>query len=146
MEEQSKRYSSQRRSQTRHHEQGAPIDLIVLIGEDFLDQPRTNRIGHKSAYTQDHHVEQSLRTGANVLGKILVDEDVNRGEEEGVADAVQYLYEHDERRVLWEERVDRKARSVSQYADNHRGAPTESLEVLPFPKRITSKTDACITS
>ena len=50
---------------------------------------RANGVGGNDAKAQNHHVEQPLRAGSRVLGKILIDENINCGEEKGVTDAVQ---------------------------------------------------------
>ena len=55
----------------------------------FLQQPAAGEVGHERPDAEDEHVEQPLGAAANVFGEVLVHEDVDGGEEEGVADAVE---------------------------------------------------------
>src|SRR5436190_2062478 len=74
----------------RHEEQAVEVRRPV-VREHLLDQIRADGVGQQRAEAEDHHVEQSLRAGAGVLRKIRVHENVNRCEEERIADAVENL-------------------------------------------------------
>ena len=52
------------------------------------------------AQAENEEVEEPLSARTNVLREVLIDEDVNRGKEERVADAVQRLNQDDRRGVL----------------------------------------------
>ena len=58
---------------------------------------------------------------------MLIDEDIHRGEKEGVTDSVEQLYEHN-RRGLGPERINGKTRGVAENADHHSGSPAKPLE------------------
>ena len=84
-----------------HGTRNKPLKSVMpSLREDFLDQVGADRIRHQRADAEDHDVEQALRAGAGVLREIRVHEDVDRREEERVADAVQHLDQDDESRVI----------------------------------------------
>ena len=56
--------------------------------EGLLHQERADGVRHQRPGTEHHHVEQALGAGARILGEVFIHKDVNRGEEEGVTDAV----------------------------------------------------------
>ena len=72
-------------------------------------------------------VEEALGARTDILREIGVDEDVDRREEERVANAVEDLDQNDRRGALRHERVDGEAGGVAEDAHDHRGAPTELL-------------------
>jgi hypothetical protein len=92
------------------------------------DQGREQEAGHHIADPQDQQVEQALGAGADVLGEHRVDEDIDRGEEEGVADPVQQLHRHDHRDAVGEEGEDRETGGVAQHADDHGDLPSQSRQ------------------
>src|SRR5690349_8894364 len=67
-------------------------------------QFRPQSIGHERAKAKDHQVKQSLRAGAGIFWEELVHENVNRGEKECVADAVENIDGHNEALMLREKR------------------------------------------
>ena len=51
--------------------------------------------------SQDQQVEQALGAGADILREILVNENVDRGEEERIREAVNDIAEDDEPNHIW---------------------------------------------
>ena len=91
-------------------------------------QLRPDEVGHQRAEAENHQVEQPLRAGARVLREELVHEDVDRREEERVADAVEHVDQDDELLVLRQEGEHREPRRMAEDADDHRRAPAELLQ------------------
>src|ERR1043166_8275577 len=91
----------------RHQKQTVEIRHAV-VREFGLLQPRTKRIGRQRANPQDHYVEQALRAGPHVFWEILIHKNIDGGEKERVADAMQHLDDDDRGRAR-QERVHRVA-------------------------------------
>src|SRR5947199_5573228 len=102
--------------------------------EDVLHQVRADRISDEGANAKNHDVEQTLGGGTHVFGKIFIHENVNRGEEKGVTNAVQSLDQHYESGMIGEESIDRKTSGVPQDAADHRGPPSEPFQSRPQNK------------
>ena len=93
----------------------------------MLREVGADEVARDRADAEDQGVEQALRARADVFGEELVDEDVHRGEEEGVADAVQDV-DRDGQGRLGHEGEHGEPRRVAQDADNHGRPPAERLE------------------
>ena len=87
---------------------------IKSPADKFLRQKGTERIGRHHAQSQDHDVEQALRAGAGVLGKIFIHENIDRGEKERVTNAVQNEDQNDQRRPLREKGENGEAHHMRQ--------------------------------
>src|SRR5207244_6782493 len=77
---------------------------------------------------EDHKVKQALSAGPRIFRKVYLHENVNGGEEECVADPMQYLNEYDEFLILREESVHSETCRVTQDSEDHRRTPAEPLE------------------
>jgi len=108
-----KREEQKRREQreTHRHKEQPPEIRHAVFGENRLQEVRTDRIGGERADAQNHHVEQPLGAGAGVLREMFIHEDIDRGEEKRVADAVQYLDEDDQFLLLRTERINPEPRA-----------------------------------
>src|SRR5688572_29390632 len=126
-EEQSQHNGGDDSGAARNEEQTAEIYHSVSH-EGLANEFRSHPISDERPEAEDHEVEQTLRAGARVLWKILIHEDVYRGEKEGVTDPVQDLHQNDERWMLREIGIHREARRVTENADDHGRPPPELFE------------------
>ena len=100
----------------------------TILSEDLLHEVGANRIRQQCANSENHYVEQTLRACPSILGEVGIHKDINGRKEVRVTNAMENLHQNDEFLVLWEEGVNRKARRVSEDADDHRGPPTQLLQ------------------
>ena len=108
-------------------EEVAVVDGAVGGGEFALEGDE-DPFGSEVANTEDEEVEEGLGAGADVFGEGCVDEDVEGGEEEGVADAVEDLDGDDHGLIFGHEGEYAKAGGVAEDAEGHGGLPTEAGE------------------
>src|SRR5215207_7654188 len=94
------------------HQEQAPEIHSGYRPEGFAHQLWSDDIRDQRTETEDHQVEEALGTGAYVLRKELVDEDIHGREEERVGDAVHDVDENHERLVFGEEGENRETRRV----------------------------------
>src|SRR5262249_40637245 len=78
---------------------------------------------------KDQEVEQTLSAGPGILREELVYEYVNRGEEEGIADAMQGVHNDRHHRVRGQCKK-RKTHGMPQDADSHRVAPAHAIQAI----------------
>ena len=108
-------------------EEVAVVDGAVGGGEFALEGDE-DPFGGEVADAEDEEVEEGLGTGADVFGEGGVDEDVEGGEEEGVADAVEDLDGDDHGLIFGHEGEDAEAGGVAEDAEGHGGFPTKAGE------------------
>src|SRR5215207_6451978 len=91
------------RHEARHEEQTSEIhDAGSRIPERVLDEVRADAVRHQYTQTKHHHVKETLRARSHILRKIGIYENVDRGEKERVADAMNDLHADDQPRALRE--------------------------------------------
>src|SRR5206468_12285113 len=78
--------------------------------------------------TENQEIEQALGRGADVFGKEFIHEDVNRGEEKGVTNAVQHLDQNDEDLGVGEEGEHGETHGVAEDAEDHGHFPAEFFQ------------------
>ena len=98
MEEQGQHDGGQGSDNERDEKQAAVVGCLALC-ENLLQQVGAERVGRQRARSQDHRVEEALGAGPHVFREILIHEDIDCGEEEPVADAVQRLDGGNGRRI-----------------------------------------------
>lgn len=114
----------------RNEEQLVVIDGTVDSGQ-FTLEGNEDPLGGEVSEAKDKEIEQTLGAGADILGECRIDEDIERGEEEGITDAVQNLDNNDDGLVFRQEGKDREPQGVAENAKNHRGLPAQFGEEIP---------------
>src|SRR6266542_1811055 len=87
MEEERQDDRGKHRSAQGHEKQASEVHAGCGL-ERLSHQPWPYDVGHEGTQPENHEVEQALSARAYVLGKELVDEDVDGREKERVGDSI----------------------------------------------------------
>src|SRR4051812_22418800 len=77
-------------------EQALEVHDSVRPEKCLANQLWPRRVGYEWPKPKNHQVEQSLSAGARILREKFIHENVDGGEKERVADAVENLHENDQ--------------------------------------------------
>lgn len=106
-------------------EEVAVVDGAIGGGQ-FALKGDEDPFGGEVAEAENEEVEEGLGAGTDVFGEGRVDEDVEGGKEEGVADAMEDLDGDDHGLILRHKGEHAEAGSVAEDAEGHGGLPTEA--------------------
>src|SRR5262245_54043314 len=70
MEEEGEGRSRAESGKAGHEEQPSKVRGAPR-GIDFLNEPGADGVGHQSTHAKNHHIEEALRAGADIFGKVF---------------------------------------------------------------------------